>query len=549
MTISRRNFLKGLGAASAVAVLPSQLVACGDEDELRPIQCEAFEEENFDPVPKHHFAHGVASGDPLPDAVLIWTRYTSQEEIDAGGKSEGEQDVGPVDVRWEVARDRQFEDVVSSGETEAEAARDYTVKVDVTGLDAETTYYFRFIANGETSPMGRTKTAPEGDNSHLRLAVSSCASYAHGYFNAYAHMADEDIDAVVFLGDYIYEYANGGYGSARDYDPPHEILSLEDYRRRYAWYRRDEDLQAAHQQHPFILVWDDHEIANNAWKDGAQNHNPEQGEGDYHERLAAAQQAYFEWLPIRETADSRIWRKLQFGDLLDLVMLDTRIWGRDEEDVGADADRELLGEDQHAWMDEQLRNSRAHWKFLGQQVMFAQLHISGTAVANTDQWDGYQAARARVMDSIEATPNGNVVVLTGDIHTGFANDVVRFPRDAEHYNRETGEGSIAVEFVCTSISSPGLDFLSAIPAVMDFVFSNSPHIKYLESAKRGYTVLDVDKRRVHADFKVIDSIAARGGTELTVDRSFTVDSGAACLREAPGEAIVRRCPPRKAPLQ
>lgn len=549
MSISRRNFLKGLGAASAVAVLPSQLVACGDDDELKPIQCAPHEEENFPALPKHHFRHGVASGDPLSDAVIIWTRYTSQEEIDGGGKPEGEFDVGVVDVQWEIALDRHFEEIVNSGETEAEYARDYTVKVDVSGLEPETTYYYRFTANGETSPMGRTKTAPVGDNSHLRLAFSSCASYAHGYFNSYAHMADEDIDAVVFLGDYIYEYGNGGYGSARDYDPPHEIISLEDYRRRYAWYRVDPDLQAAHQQHPFILVWDDHEIANNSWKDGAQNHNPEQGEGDYHERLAAAQQAYFEWLPIREAADSRIWRKLQFGNLLDLVMLDTRIWGRDEEAVGEDADREMLGEDQYAWMDEQLRTSSAHWKFLGQQVMFAQLYISGTGVANTDQWDGYQAARERVMDSIEATPGGNVVILTGDIHTGFANDVVRLPRDPEHYNRETGEGSIAVEFVCTSISSPGLDFLAALPGVMSFVFNNSPHIKYLESAKRGYTVLDVDKNRVHADFKVIDSIAQRGGTTLTVDRSFTVDSGAARLREVEGEAIARRCGVPKAPLQ
>lgn len=539
MTISRRNFLKGLGVAGAVVALPPSLTGCADD------------EENFGRVPRHHFRHGVASGDPLADRVIIWTRFTSQQEIDAGGKSAGEHDVGPVDVLWEVALDRHFANIVREGDAIAEAARDYTVKVDVTGLDPEQTYYYRFIANEEVSPMGRMKTAPVGDVSHLRFAVSSCASGAHGYFNAYTHMAQEDLDAVIFLGDYIYEYPSGRYGSARDYDPPHEIISLEDYRRRHAWYKADEDLQAVHQQHPFICVWDDHELADNTWDGGANNHNPDQGEGDFFERRDAAQQAYSEWIPVRDQADGRIWRDFKYGNLVDLIMLDTRMWARTEQGEGEDEDRHMLGEDQEAWMNEQLLNSNAQWKFLGQQVMFGQLILgSGDSaiVLNDDQWDGYQAARERVYDSIRNTPGGNVVILTGDIHTAFANDVAPLSGVEGGYNRDTGEGSIAVEFVCTSISSPGLDALSQIRGIERLLRTEAPHIKYIESGKRGYNILDIQKDRVQSDYFVVSSIRERGAT-LTLDRAFKVDAGEPHLKEVESATPARRNSPPKAPIQ
>lgn len=536
MTISRRNFLKGVGMAGAVAALPSVLSACSDDVET------------FGTVPRHHFRHGVASGDPLQDRVIIWTRFSSQKEIDAGGTSAGSQDIGPVDILWEVAKDRSFKDIVRSGDAIAEAARDYTVKVDVDGLDPGSTYYFRFIYGSETSPMGRMKTAPVGDISQIRLGVASCASGAHGFFNAYLHLAQEDIDAVVFLGDYIYEYGDGEYGSVRGYDPPHEIVSLEDYRRRHAWYKHDDDLQAAHQQHPFICIWDDHEVADNTWSGGANNHNPEKGEGDFFERRDAAFQAYSEWMPIRDQPDGRIWRSLKFGDLVDLVLLDTRMWGRTDPAITDPAERDLLGPDQEAWMNEQMRSSTATWKLLGQQIMFGQLQIGGGTPLNDDQWDGYTQARDRMYDTFRNTPGGNIVVLTGDIHTAFACDITPEPTNPAVYNKATGEGSLAVEFVCTSITSPGLAGLNAVPGVIRMLMSSSPHIRYLESGKRGYTVLDVDKDRVQSDFFVVSTIRERGAS-LQLDKAFQVENGTPRAQEVTTATSARRNAPAMAPVQ
>jgi alkaline phosphatase D len=273
-----------------------------------------------------HFTHGVASGDPLSDRVILWTRVISG----SGAHS-------AVEVRWEIATDANFSRIVTWGNTSTTLERDYTVKVDVVGLAPGTRYFYRFSGQGVTSPVGQTRTLPDTDVDEFRVGVASCSNYPQGYFNAYRHMAETDLDLVVHLGDYIYEYAEGIYASkvaleqlGRHVKPAHETVALEDYRMRYGLYRSDSDLQAVHARHPFVCVWDDHELANNTWRDGAENHDSR--EGDFQVRMQQARRAYHEWLPIRESDggdQAPIYRSFPIGNLADLVMLDTRLHGRD----------------------------------------------------------------------------------------------------------------------------------------------------------------------------------------------------------------------------
>ena len=314
------------------------------------------------------FLHGVASGDPLVDRVILWTRVLPGDDRDA-----------PL-VAWEVARDTEFKRNVARGELQTGAARDFTVKVDVTGLQPGTTYYYRFVVNDSPSPIGRTRTLPAPGVSRVRLGVASCANYPYGYFNAYACLARRaDLDAIVHLGDYIYE-GRGGRVAERILLPARETLALADYRERHAQYKTDPDLQEVHRQHPFIVVWDDHEIADNAWVGGAAGHTPET-EGDWFVRRAAALQAYFEWMPVREdrqTDGPQIYRTFRFGGLTDLIMLDTRIVGRDKQVLGSDLaglqqpSRTILGSRQEQWLARQLAGSvrtGTPWQVLGQQVI------------------------------------------------------------------------------------------------------------------------------------------------------------------------------------
>ena len=305
------------------------------------------------------FRHGVASGDPLADRVILWTRVTPAAAT------------GEVTVSWQVARDPKFGQVVSRGEARTGAARDFTVKVDVPRLAAGTTYYYRFESLGARSAIGRTRTLPREGVSRLRLGVVSCSNLPQGYFNAYACLARRaDLDAILHLGDYIYEYPNKGYGDGtalgRIPSPDKEMVALQDYRARHAQYKADPDSQEVHRQHPFIVTWDDHEFTNNAWQGGAENHDPDQGEGDWSIRKAAAEQAYYEWMPIREdaqTKQSRIYRAFRFGDLATVYMLDTRVVGRDEQVLRDDtaavelAGRQLLGAAQEGWLAEQMVTS------------------------------------------------------------------------------------------------------------------------------------------------------------------------------------------------
>ncbi|MDB4928356.1 MAG: phoD [Myxococcaceae bacterium] len=436
------------------------------------------------------FLHGVASGDPLADAVILWTRVTLPEGM-----------TGDVAVTWELSRTVDFAAVAAMGTFTTNAARDYTVKVDATALAAGTTFYYRFRANGMTSPVGRTRTAGTGAVDRLRLAVVSCASMAHGFFHTYRALAGRlDLDAVVHLGDYIYEYGSGDYGTLRGYDPPTEIRSLADYRRRHAHYKRDADLRAAHQQHPFITVWDDHEFADNSWEGGAQKHDPAT-EGAWADRKAAAEQAYFEWMPIREQqGDRRIYRRLQFGSLVDLVMIDSRIWGRQLQTVGMnppfnDPARTLLGAAQEQWFLGQIMTSTARWKLVGQQVMMGQL----PQFLNTDAWDGYPAARSRFFALLRTMMVNDVVVLTGDIHSSWAMDLTETPTDTAAYDPATGRGSLAVEFVTPAITSPGFP-PGVVTNAANALLPSNRHMKYWDLVRRGYVILDVTPTRLQGAF-------------------------------------------------
>ncbi len=437
------------------------------------------------------FLHGVASGDPTAEAVILWTRVTAPEGMTAD-----------VVVTWETSLTVDFAAIATTGMFTTGAMRDFTVKVDATGLRAATTYYFRFRANGMTSPVGRTRTTAASATAldRARLAVVSCSSMAHGYFHAYRAVSRRlDLDAVIHLGDYIYEYGTGEYGNVREYDPPTEIRSLSDYRRRHAHYKRDADLRACHQQHPFICIWDDHEFADNTWEGGAQKHMPAT-DGEWSARKAAAMQAYFEWMPIREQADRRIFRKLQFGTLIDLVLLDTRVWGRPLQTMGMnppfnDLSRTLLGADQETWFLGQIMTSRATWKVVGQQVMMGQL----PQFLNTDAWDGYPGARNRFFALLRTMMVNDVVVLTGDIHSSWAMDLTEDPNSTTAYDPATGRGSLAVEFVGPAVTSPAFP-PGVVTDAANRLLVNNRHLKYFDLVRRGYVILDVTPTRFQGAF-------------------------------------------------
>lgn len=458
------------------------------------------------------FYHGVASGDPLSDRVILWTRYTP-DSLQSGQQI----------VEWKIAKDTSFSMGLQSGVVITDETMDYTVKVDPTGLTPNTTYYYQFKANNKLSVIGRTRTATSGDCDSLRFAVVSCANYEAGYFNVFRNLKERnDFDAVVCLGDYIYEYESGGYApnsnANRQWMPDHEILSLLDYRARYSTYRLDDDLRDLHQQFPFVVVWDDHETANDSWMNGAENHQA--NEGSFAVRKQAAKQAFFEWLPIRVTGVSdnyQIFREIKYGDLVDLIMLDTRLHGRDEQAGTSGATvtaqgRQLLGTDQFTWLGNRLSNSTARWKLLGQQVMMAPLTLFGSAL-NGDQWDGYPAERQRVYNHILTNNITDVVVLTGDIHSSWANDL-----PGNSYNGSTGGGSVGVEFVAPSVTSPGIDVPGGATALM----ASNSHIKYADLSRHGYVMLDVNKQRVQADWYYVNTVDNSSG-DFTYGTSFKSD--------------------------
>jgi alkaline phosphatase D len=500
------------------------------------------------------FLHGVASGDPLQDRVILWTRVTPAR-LD-----------GAVAVQWRIAGDRRLRNPIAAGTAVTGPQRDYTVKVDASGLEPGRTYYYGFRCEGVDSPLGRTRTLPAGAADALRFASVSCSNYPYGYFNAYRRIAERhDLDFVLHLGDYIYEYPLGGYANPalaglRDVAPTHEIVTLADYRLRHALYKTEADLQELHRQHPMICVWDDHESANDAWRDGAENHNPELGEGEWSVRRAAAVRAYHEYLPIRMSPNGReqIYREFQFGDLADLVMLDTRLHGRDlqaafkgapvlpvNDPVIADPNRSLLGFDQEEWLYAALSGSRsrgARWRFIGQQVMMAQLAAPGTNGATTlnpDQWDGYAPSRQRLFRHLADNYIDNTVVLTGDIHSGWCNDLAFNPWDPSDYDPTTGKGVVGVEFVSPAISSPGPipNPAEAIPTA-GALRATSPHMKYVDLYQRGYVLIDADRERVQGEIWHVPTIDMLSTGE-SYSAGFVNLAGANGLQAASGPSLSR----------
>ncbi len=486
------------------------------------------------------FLHGVASGDPLADAVILWTRVTptallpdvpaeSRAPLAADSAASSVADAGAlawVLVDWRVARDPDLNDVVQQGQIETSGALDYTAKVDVSGLAPATTYFYQFRVGAIGSPIGRTRTSPAAHTERLRFAVTSCANHPQGFFHAYRMIAERpELDLVLYLGDYIYEYGNGSFGDGeplgRVPDPDREIVTLDDYRRRHAQYKLDPDLQEVHRQHPAVAVWDDHEVADNAYRDGARNHQVG-SEGDWAARKQAAMRAFHEWLPIRAPLPgelSRIYRSFPFGDLLDLIMLDTRLVGRDpliadpcDESQVDDPARSLLGAEQEAWLASQLSASQqrgARWRLVGQQVAFA--HFLGDpavagCIGSVDKWSSYGASRSRVLDAIERGGIDNVVILTGDSHSSWGLDVARDPFDPNVYDPATGRGSLAVELIGPGVSSPAIPDAAQAKASELRYKATHPHIRFAEQHSQGYFIVDVTHERLRAEWYFVSPV-------------------------------------------
>jgi len=461
------------------------------------------------------FFHGVASGDPLPDAVIIWTRVTST--------------LPSVDVDWYMALDTGMTQIVAQGTVTTDASKDYTVKVDVTGLNPYTTYYYDFFTDNKYSIRGRTRTAPQGNQDSLRFAVMSCASYEWGYYNAYKRVAERnDIDAVLHLGDYIYEGEDGTIGAVRPLVPLNELVNLSDYRMRHSYHKLDSDLRDVHQQHPFIVTWDDHETANNSWFAGADGHDPNT-QGTWFDRKSAGIKAYFEWLPVRmpdPNDDERIYRKLSYGGLVDLFVMDTRLEGREEQEVNVnDPNRTILGANQFNWLINGMKNSNAQWKVMAQQVMMTPFELAGNNFSD-DSWDGYVPERNRLFDSIILNNIQDFVVVTGDIHSGWGSDL-----PMANYDPNTGANSAGVEFVAPSVTTPTLP-ISVGESIIKFF---NEQIKYVDINDHGYFVLDLNQQRAQADWYHVDQVL-QPSTSQNYDESWYTATGSRHLTQGSGAA-------------
>ncbi|GAA1083527.1 alkaline phosphatase D family protein [Kitasatospora arboriphila] len=526
----RRRVLKAAALTAGAAVLP---IAAGTAPATA--------------ATAPQFLHGVASGDPLADGVVLWTRVTPTPDAVPGSGA------GPAtDVVWQIATDKSFTSVRASGTVTTAAATDHTVKVDVRGLTADTVYWYRFTAGGVSSPVGRTRTAPAADAAldRLRLGVASCANWEAGYFSAYRHLAARgDLDVFLFLGDYIYEYKTGEFCAAgkvvRPHDPAHEITTLADYRTRHGRYKTDPDLQGLHAIVPTVAIWDDHEFANDAWSGGAENHTPGT-EGDWSARMAAAKQAYFEWMPVRPSIAGTTYRRLRYGKLADLHLLDLRSFRSQQVKVGSgdvdSADRTMTGRAQLDWLKSGLSASDTTWRLIGNEVMISPvaflslpdyllrpiaklLGLPGEGLAiNPDQWDGYTHDRRELLGHLKNNGIGNTVFLTGDIHSAWAADV---PSEAATY---PASGSVATEFVVTSVSSDNIDdFLKVAPQTLSLVAAAAiqaanRHIKWVDLDSHGYGVLDITPQAVQMDYYILSDRTRRDATTKWT-RSYRTRTG------------------------
>ena len=439
------------------------------------------------------FSFGVASGDPQPESVVLWTALEAVTQ--------------PQTVVWELSNEPDFTRILTSGSTTTSQDLGGTVKVIAGGLEAGQTYYYRFWWDQHVSPVGRTRTAPHPHSTQaVRLGVVSCAHFEAGYFYAYGALAsEENLDAVVHLGDYIYEY--GRWEAPwkvvdRLHEPAHEIVTLTDYRTRYAQYRRDPNLQALHAAHPMIAIWDDHEIANNSYETGAQNHQPD--EGSYAERRAAAMQAYREWMPIRP-ASEKGYRAVKFGAMVDLLMIETRLDGRTEA-VSKEAERHrpadrhhMMGVEQADWLREQLKHSSATYRVLGNQVIFTELNLGILPSDrldryNLDAWDGYASERdALTAEFAQVAP---VVILTGDSHCSWA-----------------FEGTGYVELCAPSVTSTNFNEFALEPVARlagALLWASNRPLEYVDTRNHGYMLVDFEAREARSTWVYVRDIKSPG---------------------------------------
>ncbi len=459
------------------------------------------------------FYHGVASGDPLPNQVIIWTKVTPASKE-------------AVEVVWKMATTKNFSGKVQTGRIKTDQSKNFTVKVDVMGLTPDTYYYYQFSNGGKKSIIGRTRTAPDKPTDQLKFIIASCSNYEAGYFNAFGNIAKkENVNAVLHLGDYIYEYGPGTYGDTtlnRKHLPPNEIITLEDYRTRYSIYRLDKDLQNAHQMHPFITIWDDHEVANDSYETGGENHQPDE-EGSFADRKKAARQAYFEWLPVRENSGRKIYRKLSFGPLADLMMLDERLEGRSAQVDSLkhpdylDETRSMLGAEQLTWFTQSLSESKATWKIIGNQVIFSDLNMGPLfpkAPLNLDAWDGYPIEKKKILNHVQSEDLENILFVTGDTHCSWAFEV---PFSSESY-KNNSKNTLAVELGTPSITSANYDYYTTLDTVkmVEQWYQDpdlNPHLKYVNLHEHGYIQLTLSPEAALAEWYYAESIGERNVVE------------------------------------
>lgn len=549
--------MRGALGAGALAMLPGSLNTANAGNFSELLDKQHREPNPLNPAEFRPFMHGVASGDPLPASIVLWTRVTpSADAVPGSGKGKD------VLLRWEMALDTEFSAIVAHGEAIATKHHDHTVHVEVWSLEPATEYFYRFaIIGGEfddvTSPVGRTKTAPAANASvdELNMAVCSCANFESGYFAAYSDIAHRaalgEIDLVVHLGDYIYEYASGVYagkhGVVRSHEPTWEIVSLADYRTRYGKYRRDYELQAAHAAAPWVVMWDDHEIANNAWEHGAPGHTG--WNGDWETRRASAMQAYMEWLPVRGVAPSQgghIYRNLRFGTLFELTMLDLRSYRDQPESLNIkralDEGRTIMGAEQFDWLQRKLERPETKWNVVGTSVMISPVSLVnmdaslGDAVRtligndcdglpyNLDQWDGYMSDRGRLMKVLEARrgshPEVGTVFLAGDIHSEWATRL------------ESGGTVLGAELVCTSVSAPNIDDALGLPQdsapstrAEKHLLSANPHVSHVDLDAHGYGLVRITRSDVSMTFMRVHEVT-QAGSQITATRTALFDGAA-----------------------
>ncbi|MFF9480089.1 alkaline phosphatase D family protein [Streptomyces sp. NPDC014733] len=519
--LGRRRFLTVTGAAAALAFATNL---------PRPGAAHAAE---ADPqrLTENPFTLGVASGDPQPGSVVLWTRLAPRPYEPGNGMP-----AARVPVRWEVAYDEKFTKLAGRGRADAHPEFNHSVHIEPTGLAPDRVYYYRFRAGTWISPVGRTRTAParSARTTALRLGAVSCQAYHDGYFTAYRHLAEEDLDVVFHLGDYLYEYAVDAAGGARRYTDRtlpahfhHETVTLEDYRLRYALYKSDPDLQAAHAAHPFIVTWDDHEVENNYAADISEDDAPR---AQFLARRAAAYRAYWENQPLRRPqlprgADARLYRRIHYGQLAQFDILDTRQYRSDQAygdgwhapgPDSADPARTLTGAAQERWLIDGWRGSTARWNVLPQQVTFSERRSTpgDTYKVSMDSWDGYPASRERLLAGAEAAGADNLVVLTGDVHVHYAFDV---KRDFARPDSRT----MGVEFVTTSVTS-GRDGAEK-PANWETYLAANPHMKFYDG-RRGYVTVTLDHDTARADYRTVSAVTTPGAP-LHTAASFVTEAG------------------------